>query len=125
MADDEQTSKEKLEVIDESDEQQVRQMAIKEIEQERRFHKHVVQYVGLSIILAIAWAISEYNNADGWPTKGFSESSGTPHVWNIWIVYPIVVLGALLAIEAWKTYRKRPITEQEVRRHMDRLKGAH
>ncbi len=125
MADDEQTSKEKLEVIDESDEQQVREMAIKEIEQERRFHKHVVEYVGVSIILVIAWAISEYNNADGWPTKGFSESSGTPHVWNMWIVYPVVVLAALLAIEAWSTYRKKPITEQEVRRHMDRLKGAH
>ena len=125
MPDDEQMSKQKLEVIDESDEQQVRQMAIKEIEQERRFHKHVVEYVIVSIVLVIAWAISEYNNANGWPTKGFSESSGTPHVWNLWIVYPVVVLGALLAREAWNTYRKKPITEQEVRHHMDRLKGAH
>ncbi len=125
MPDHEQPTQPELQVVDESDDQQVRQMAIKEIEQERRVHKHVVEYVGVSIILAIGWAISEYNSADGWPTKGFSESSGTPHVWNIWIVYPIVVLGALLAIEAWKTYRKRPITEQEVRRHMDRLKGAH
>ncbi len=122
---DEQTSKEKLEVIDESDEQQVREMAIKQIEQERRFHKHVVSYVVVSILLVIVWAISEYNNASGWPTDGFSESSGTPHVWNIWIVYPVVVMGALLAMEAWNTYRKKPITEQEIRRQMDRLTGAH
>ena len=122
---DEQTSKEKPEVIDESDEQQVREMAIKQIEQERRFHKHVVSYVMVSILLVIVWAISEYNNANGWPTGGFSESSGTPHVWNIWIVYPVVVMVALLAIEAWNTYRKKPITEQEIRRHMDRLTGAH
>jgi hypothetical protein len=122
---DEQTSKEKPEVIDESDEQQVRQMAIKQIEQERRFHKHVVSYAMVSILLLIVWAISEYNNANGWPTDGFSESSGTPHVWNIWIVYPVVVMAALLAIEAWNTYRKKPITEQEIRRHMDRLTGAH
>ncbi len=125
MPDDEQMSKEKLEVIDESDEEQLRQMAIKEIEQERRFHKHVVEYVIVSALLVIAWVISEYNNANGWPTKGFSESSGTPHVWNLWIVYPVGVLGALLAMEAWNTYRKKPITEQEVRHHMDRLKGAH
>ncbi len=125
MADDKQKSEEKLEVIDESDEQQVRQMAIKQIEQERRFHRHVVEYAIVSILLAFAWAISEYNNANGWPTDGFSESSGTPHVWNIWIVYPVVVFCALLAIEAWNTYRKKPITEQEVRRHIDRLKGAH
>ena len=122
---DEQTSKEKPEVIDESDEQQVREMAIKQIEQERRFQKHVVSYAVVSILLVIAWAISEYNNANGWPTNGFSESSGTPHVWNIWIVYPVVVMVALLAIEAWNTYRKKPITEQEIRRHIDRLTGAH
>ncbi len=122
---DEKTSKEIPEVIDESDEQQVREMAIKQIEQERRFHKHVVQYAIVSVLLVIAWVISEYNNADGWPTKGFSESSGSPHVWNLWIVYPLVVFGALLAIEAWSTYRKKPITEQEIARHVDRLKGAH
>ncbi len=125
MPDHEQPTQPELQVVDERDDQQVRQMAIKEIEQERSFHKHVVEYAVISVVLVIAWVISEYNNADGWPSKGFSESSGTPHVWNIWIVYPVVVLGALLAIEAWKTYRKRPITEQEVRRHMDRLKGAH
>ncbi len=122
---DEKTSKEIPEVIDESDEQQVREMAIKQIEQERRFHKHVVQYAIVSVLLVIAWVISEYNNADGWPTKGFSESSGTPHVWNSWIIYPVVVMAALLAIEAWNTYRRKPITEREVRSQMDRLKGAH
>ncbi len=125
MSDDKQPSKPEPEVVDESDDQQVREMAIKEIEQERRFHRHIFEYAIISIVLVIAWVISEYNNADGWPSKGFSESSGTPHVWNIWIVYPIVVFGALLAMEAWKTYRKKPITEQEVRRHMDRLTGAH
>ncbi len=122
---DEQTNKEKLEVVDESDEQQVREMAIRQIGQERRFHRHVVQYVAVSVLLTIVWAISEYNNAHGWPTSGFSESSGTEHVWNLWIVYPVVVLGALLAIEAWNTYRKKPITEREVRHQMDRLRGAH
>ena len=121
----EQSSEEQPQVIDESDEEQVRSMAIKQIEQERRFHKHVVTYAVVGILLVVVWAISEYNTANGWPTKGFSESSGTPHVWNLWIVYPVVVFGALLAIEAWTTYRRKPITEQEVRRQIDRLKGVH
>ena len=122
---DQKTTEEKLEIIDESDERQLRELAIKQIDQERRFHKHVVEYVIVGIVLVTAWAVSEYSNADGWPTKGFSESSGTAHVWNLWIVYPVVVFAALLAIEAWNTYRKKPITEREVRRQMDRLKGAH
>ncbi len=121
----EQTDKQEPEVIDETDERQVRAVAIKQIEQERRFRKHVVTYVVVGVLLVIVWAISEYSNANGWPTKGFSESSGSPHVWNLWIVYPLVVFGALLAIEAWSTYRKKPITEQEIARHVDRLKGAH
>ncbi len=54
-------------------------MAIKQIGQERRFHNHVVEYVVVSILLTIVWAISEYNNANGWPTSGFSESSGSQH----------------------------------------------
>ena len=122
---DQQTTQEKPEVIDESDDQQVREMAIKQIEQERRFHKHVASCVIVSILLVIVWAISEYNNAHGWPTNGFSESSGTSHVWNIWIIYPVVVMGALLVSEAWNTYRKKPITEREIQRHIDRLTGAH
>jgi 2TM domain len=122
---DEPTSKNKPEVIDETDEKQVREQAIRQIEQERRFHKHAVEYVVVSILLTIVWAISEYNNANGWPTSGFSESSGTQHVWNLWIVYPVVVLGALLTIEAWNTYRRKPITEREVKHQMDRLRGAH
>ncbi len=121
----EKPDKEKLEIIDESDEQQMREMAIKQIEQERRFHRHVIEYAVVSVLLTIVWAISEYNNANGWPTNGFSESSGTSHVWNLWIIYPLIVFAALLGIEAWNTYRKKPITEQEVRHHMDRLKGAH
>ncbi len=122
---DENKSPQKVEIVDESDEQQVREMAIKQIGQERRFHKHVIEYLIITVVLVIAWAISEYNNADGWPTKGFSESSGTAHVWNLWIIYPLIVFAALLAVEAWNTYRTKPITEQEVRRQMDRLKGAH
>ena len=27
--------------------------------------------------------------AGGWPTQGFSQSSGIPNVWNFWIIYPV------------------------------------
>jgi hypothetical protein len=30
-----------------------------------------------------------------------------------------------VAIDAWNTYRRKPISENEIQREMDRLTGAH
>ena len=124
-----QTTSEKPAVIDSSSgtggEQQVRELALKQIERKRRFRMHAVSCAAVSILLVIVWAISEYNNAGGWPTDGFSQSSSIPHVWNIWIIYPVLGLGLILVIDAWNTYGRKPISESEIRREMDRLTGAH
>ena len=108
-----------------NDEEQVRELAVMRVERKRRFHMHAISYAAVSILLTIIWAISEYNNAGGWPTSGFSQSSSIPHVWNIWIIYPVLGLGIVAAIDAWNTYGKRPISESEIRREMDRLTGGH
>ena len=51
----------------------------------------------LGVILPVViWAISEYHTAGGWPTHGFSQSSGIHDVWNFWIVYPLI---------AWAVHR--------------------
>ena len=71
----------------------------------------------------IVWAISEYNNAGGRPTDGFSQSSSIYHVWNIWIIYPVLGWGLILAIDAGFTYGRKPTTESEIRREMDCLDG--
>lgn len=125
-----QTTNEQPAVIDPSllssdGEQQVRELAVKQVERRRRFHMHAVSCAAVCILLVIIWAITEYNNARGWPTSGFSQSSGIPHEWNMWIIYPVFGLGLILAIDAWKTYGRTPISEREIRRGMDRLTGAH
>ena len=107
------------------DEQQVRELAVKQVERKRRFRMHAVSYAVVGVFLMIIWAISEYNNAGGWPRNGFSQSSSIPHVWNIWIIYPVLGLGVVAAIDAWNTYGKKPISESEIRREMDRLTGGH
>jgi protein-S-isoprenylcysteine O-methyltransferase Ste14 len=125
----EHTNDEKPAVIDSSllaaGERQVRELAVQQIERKRRFRMHAVSYAAVSILLVIIWAISEYNNAGGWPTRGFSQSSSIPHEWNIWIIYPVLGLGLILAVDAWNTYGRKPISEREIRREMDRLTGAH
>jgi nucleotide-binding universal stress UspA family protein len=40
------------------------------------------------VLLTVIWALTEYHNAGGWPTQGFSQSSGIHDVWNSWIIYP-------------------------------------
>jgi len=103
-------------------EQQVRELAVKQIEGKRAFVTHAVSYAALSIMLVVVWAISEYNNAGGWPTNGFSQSSSIWHVWNIWIIYPVLGWGLIVAVHGWFTYKRRPISESEIQREMERLR---
>jgi|SRR5215468_1546311 len=102
---------------------QLRQAAIEQIERKRRFQMRAVLYAAASIVVVVVWAISEYNNAGGWPSHGFSQSSGSAHVWNLWIVYPLLTLSLVFAIDAWNTYGRRKISEGEIRREVDRIAG--
>jgi sterol desaturase/sphingolipid hydroxylase (fatty acid hydroxylase superfamily) len=107
------------------DELQVRKLAVEQIERKRRFYTRAFAIACVAAMLVIIWAITEYNNAGGWPTSGFSQSSSIPHKWNSWIIYPLVALALGVAIDWWHTYRHRPITEEQIRREMERLRGAH
>jgi H+/Cl- antiporter ClcA len=106
------------------DEQHLRQLALKQIELKRNFHIHAFAYLAGSIALTLIWAISEYHNAGGWPSHGFSQSSSIPHVWNIWIIYPVLGWGLAVAIHGWSTYKRKPITEHEITREIQRLTGS-
>src|SRR5271165_1830989 len=111
-------------VLRPGDEQQVRELAVKQLERKRRFRMRAFSYSAASVVLVVIWSISEYNNAGGWPTDGFSQSSSIPHVWNIWIIYPVLGLGLMFGVDAWNTFGRKPITEREIRQEMDRLRGA-
>jgi len=97
-----------------------RESAIKQIVRTRRFHIELVaSFVGMAILVAI-WATSEYHNAGGWPTKGFSQSSGIHDVWNFWIIYPILGWVLILGARAWSVYGRKPISESDIQREIDR-----
>ena len=56
-------------------EQLARQQAIKQIKARRSFKiSTAAAAVGVTLLVPI-WATTEYRNAGGWPTRGFSQSS--------------------------------------------------
>jgi len=104
-------------------EQLARQQAIKQIERRRRFWIRATIGTLLMVIVVFIWAITEYHNAGGWPTQGFSQSSSIPNTWNIWIIYPLIGYVVAVAAHAWFVYGHKPISEAEIKREMDRQAG--
>ena len=97
-----------------------RQEAIKRIEHKRRYWIGTAASTGGMLILAAIWAITEYHNAGGWPTQGFSQSSGIHDVWNIWIVYPAMAWAFLTVVGGLIAYLRKPISESQIRREIER-----
>ncbi len=103
--------------------QLVRREAIKQLDRKRHFRVEVVVSAVGMLILVIIWAASEYHNAGGWPTHGFSQSSGIHDVWNYWIVYPLGAWILILLGRAWYVYGRKPISESEIEREIERMSG--
>ena len=103
--------------------QLAREQAIKQIERKRRFKISTALGTLAMIVVVVIWATTEYHNAGGWPTQGFSQSSSIPNTWNIWIIYPLVAYVVALAGYAWFVYGNKPISEAEIKHEMDRQAG--
>lgn len=103
-----------------TDDQVTRQRAVKQIERRRHFHVElVVSAIGMALLVLI-WALSEYHNASGWPTHGFSQSSGIHDVWNYWIIYPVGAWVLIVAGRLWSVYGRHSISESEITREIER-----
>jgi hypothetical protein len=103
----------------------LRELALEQIRAKRRFLQHAVGTAAATVLLVVIWAVSEYNNAGGWPSHGFSQSSRIPHVWNIWIIYPVLGLALFLGLNAWFTFGRKPVTEGEITREIEKLTNSH
>jgi len=106
-----------------SSEELARQQAIRQIERRRRFWISTIVGTVALVIVVVIWAFSEYHNAGGWPTSGFSQSSGIPNVWNYWIIYPAIAWVLLMAGNAWWVYGHKPVSETEIKREIERQAG--
>jgi fatty acid desaturase len=92
------------EVVGESPEQ-LREQALRQIKKRRDFHAHAFAYVVVNLLLWGVWAVI----------------AGTSDSWYPWPLWVTLGWGIGLVFNAWDVYLRRPISENEIRREMDRL----
>lgn len=84
-------------------EEEIREQALARLKKKRDFRSHLFMYVAVNAMLVAIWAIT---GAD-----------------FFWPIFPILGWGVGVAANAWDVYGRKPISEDEIRREADRLRG--
>jgi vacuolar-type H+-ATPase subunit I/STV1 len=77
-----------------------REAAIKRVKAKRDFKNHLAIYLMVNGLFVIIWAVG-----------------GGGYFWPVW---PLAGWGVGVAFNAWNVYFEKPITENEIRREMER-----
>ena len=86
----------------------VRAAALESLEKKREFRTHVLAYVLVNSFLWLIWGV-------------VYAAGGT---WFPWPVFAMAGWGIGLVLHAWDVYRRRPFSEEQVRREAARLRGG-
>lgn len=106
-----------------SDDQTLRELAIKQVERVRSFKLHAFAFaVGIPVVGAI-WVLTEYFEDNSWPSR-FVAGDDAPGNWDPWLFWVVGVWALILAIHAYRTFAHRPPSEAEIDRELRRLKGV-
>jgi hypothetical protein len=103
-------------------EETLRALATQHLERVRKFKLDAAVFVVGILVLAGVWAITEYQNSGGWPER--LSDKGQPGDWNPWILWVVLGWGFLLALDALRTYFRRPTTEAEIEREVERMSSG-
>lgn len=87
----------------------LREQALQRVKKRRDLHTHAFAYV---VINALVWGV--------WVIIGATSGSWFP--WPLWVT---LGWGIGLVFNAWDVYGRRPITETDVHREMERLRHQH
>ena len=88
-----------------TDPMNARQAAIKRLTARRDFGMHVVTYLVFNSALVLVWYVT-----------------GQGYFWPGWL---LGLWGAGLVMHALDVFGRRPITEEQIRREVDRQGGSH
>jgi hypothetical protein len=85
-------------------EEELRELALTQLRKKRDFRTHIFIYVLVNAMLVLIWAVTG---------AGF-----------FWPIFPILGWGIGVGANAWDVFARKPITEEEIRREAERLRGS-
>ena len=107
-----------------SGDEQLRRIAIRHLEDVRRFKLYAVGYVLALLVLTPVWVVTQYEDNDGTWLKHLSSRSRYPGDWDPWIIWVALIGALVVAIAALRAYYfdRRETTEADIEREVERLK---
>ena len=109
-------------VPDDAEGDDLRSLALAEVERRRRLRFHLGAFLLGLIFLGVPWVAINYMNAGGWPER--LSDKGRAGDWNPTILLVLIVWALILAIHGLGAYSRRPKTEREIQRAAARLKNG-
>lgn len=111
----------------------LRALAIERIHRVRRFKLHLAAFtVGIPLLGGL-WVLTEYFEEDTWPSR-FASDPDVAGTWDPWLFFVAGIWLIVLVIHGLRTYLgpaigpvgryiRRPISETEAEREVERLKA--
>ena len=85
----------------------LREQALRRLKRRRDLKAHAVVYALVNVVVWTTWAVIAAGSHSWWP----------------WPIFLTLFWGIGLVMNAWDVYFRRPITEEELRREVERLRG--
>lgn len=86
----------------------LREQALERVKKRRDFKAHLLVYTLVNVGIWAIWGVIAASSGSSWP----------------WPIFLTLFWGIGVAMNAWDVYFRRPITEQELEREIDRLQGS-
>ena len=105
------------------EEDAIRKLAVRHLEQVRRFKLYLSVYLLAMLVLTPVWIVTQYETSPGW-LDHLSSRSRYPGDWDPWIIWVALIGGFIVAVQAFRAYFGRGETEAEIEREVERLKST-
>jgi hypothetical protein len=102
------------------DRNDLRLQARRHVERIRALKRHAAVYTVGVISITAVWAVTQYQASHGWPHR-FAAGNDRPGTWSLWVFWPLLVWTQIVLVHALVTYLRRPVSEAEVERELERL----